>query len=217
MASYIAKDPATDRTDFYGLGWGVGYDDRGRVRWSHSGGFGLGAATNINLLPSEGLGVVVLTNASPIGVPEALSKSFFDLVLNGKVEKDWVDLARQLFATLFKPDYGTAIDYTKPPKQLSPALPTDAYVGTYHNDFFGEVEITEKDGGMVLHLGPKKDAFPLQHYDRDVFIYQPVGENAYGLSTVTFTLGADGKGTSVNIENLSIEGQGTFIRVSPKK
>ena len=80
------------------------------------------------------------------------------------------------------------------------------------NDLFGEIEIVEKDGGLVLQLGPKKDASPLRHFDRDVFTYQPVGENAYGLSAVTFSVGADGKANSVNIENLNINGQGTFAR-----
>ena len=155
---------------------------------------------------------MVLTNTSPIGVPEAISKSFYDLVLNGKIERDWLALYRQIFVAAFKPDYGTAIDYAKPPKQPLPALPTEAYAGTYNNDLFGEIEIVEKDGGLVLQLGPKKDASPLRHFDRDVFTYQPVGENAYGLSAVTFSVGADGKANSVNIENLNINGQGTFAR-----
>ena len=55
---------------------------------SHSGGFSLGAATVVSLYPAEELGIVVLTNASPIGVPEAIAKTFFDLALNGKVERD---------------------------------------------------------------------------------------------------------------------------------
>src|SRR5258708_370435 len=62
---------ATERTGFYGLGWNVGYDDHGRLRMNHSGGFDLGAATVVNLVPEEHLGIVVLTNGSPIGLPEA--------------------------------------------------------------------------------------------------------------------------------------------------
>jgi hypothetical protein len=54
----------------------------------------------------------------------------------------------------------------------------------------------------------------MQHYDRDVFTYQPVGENAAGLSGVTFTVGAEGKATSMVIENLNIHGEGTFTRMS---
>ena len=39
MVSNPARDPTTDRTGFYGLGWGVSYDELGRVKLSHSGAF----------------------------------------------------------------------------------------------------------------------------------------------------------------------------------
>jgi hypothetical protein len=212
IVSSPPHNPATDRAGFYGLGWNVSYDDQGRVQVSHSGAFNLGAATNVWLLPTEQLGIVVLTNAHPIGVPEAVSKSFLDLVLSGKVERDWLQLYRQAFATLDMPPYGTKVDYTKPPLNPSPALASAAYVGTYHNDFFGEIEVAAQGAGLVLELGPKKEGFALMHFDGNVFTYQPVGENAYGLSGVTFTIGADGKAANVLVENLDIHGQGTFTR-----
>src|SRR5690606_6085819 len=65
-------NPASGLPGFYGLGWNVGYDPQGRLRLSHSGAFLLGAATAVFLVPSEQLGIVVLTNAAPIGVPEAI-------------------------------------------------------------------------------------------------------------------------------------------------
>jgi CubicO group peptidase (beta-lactamase class C family) len=207
------KDSSVDRVAFYGLGWNVDYDDEGRVRLNHSDGFNLGAATVVSLCPSEELGIVVLTNAYPIGVPEAIGKSFFDLALNGKVERDWFPLFRQLFVAALKPDYGTATDYSAPPKAPSPALPAEAYTGSYANDLFGQIEVAEKDGGLLLLLGPSKDAFPLEHFDRDVFTYQPASESAYGPSAVTFTVGAAGKAAAVVIENLNVEGQGSFTRV----
>jgi hypothetical protein len=114
---------------------------------------------------------------------------------------------------LFKPDYGTAVDYAKPPAHPSPALSSDAYIGTYHNDFVGDIEIAAKDGGLILEQGPRKERFPMTHFDGNVFTYQPVGENAYGLSGVTFTVGPDGKAKSVLVENLNIYGQGTFTRM----
>ena len=207
-------DPSVDRATFYGLGWNVDYDDMGRVRLSHSGGFNLGAATVVSLYPAEELGIVVLTNAYPIGVPEAIAKCFFDLALNGSVERDWFPLFRLLVAAALKPDYGMATDYSTPPKAPSPALRAEAFVGTYANDLFGQIEVTEKDDGLLLLLGPRKDAFVLQHFDRDVFTYQPVSENAYGPSAVTFNVGPAGKATAVVIENLDVEGQGTFTRVT---
>ena len=39
---------------FYGLGWNVSYDQEGRLRLSHSGGFDLGAATNVCAGPCRG-------------------------------------------------------------------------------------------------------------------------------------------------------------------
>src|SRR5262245_1607919 len=57
---------------FYGLGWILAVDHLGEVRWGHSGAFTNGAATTVQLLPKEQLGVIVLTNGQPIGVAEAV-------------------------------------------------------------------------------------------------------------------------------------------------
>ena len=77
---------------FYGLGWNVNYNRQGRLRLGHSGGFALGAATNVLLLPSEHLGIVVLTNAYPIGVAEGIANTFADVALYGKATRDWIAL-----------------------------------------------------------------------------------------------------------------------------
>jgi CubicO group peptidase (beta-lactamase class C family) len=201
------------QTGSYGLGWNVGADNQGRVRLGHSGAFNLGAATTVYLLPSENLGIIVLTNAAPIGVVEAVALSFLDLALEGKVERDWRTFLEPIFAAINAPEYGTAVDYTKPPAQPSPALPLEAYVGTYRNDFFGEIELVSQNGGLILKQGPKKTPFPMKHWDRDVFLYQPVGESAAGLSGITFMIGPDHKVLQVVIENLNIHGLGTFTRV----
>ena len=205
-------NPATDRAGIYGLGWNVDYNQQEGNEFNHSGAFNLGAATNVRLLPSEQLGIVALTNGQPIGVPEAITRAFFDLALRGKVQQDWVKLFGQFFAMINKPPYGTKVDYTKPPAHPSPALPFEAYVSTYYNDYFGEIEVATQGSGLVLKLGPKLEAFPLGHYDGNVFFYQPTGENAYGLSGVTFTIGTGGKATSVVVENLDTEKQGTLTR-----
>jgi CubicO group peptidase (beta-lactamase class C family) len=211
------QNPGVDHAGFYGLGWNIDYDLEGRVHWGHSGGFDLGAATCVNLLPAQQLGIVALTNTQPIGVPEAVNRSFLDLVLTGKVEKDWLTLYGQLMATALAPNYGTAIDYTKPPAQPSAALPSTAYVARYRNDLFGPIEIIADDQGLWIKLGPQQQPYPMQHFDRDVFTYQPVGENAAGRSAVTFTIAPDQKATAVMVENLDVNGQGTFPREAAVK
>jgi CubicO group peptidase (beta-lactamase class C family) len=210
-------DPSADRASFYGLGWNVSYDDAGRVRLGHSGGFNLGAATVVNLIPAEALGIVVLTNAAPRGVPEAVAQSFLDLATTGRLDRDYLPLYEAGFAREFAPNYGTTTDYTRPPVRPSPPLAFESYAGAYRNDYYGEIEIAADVGGLVLHMGPKKAPYPMWHWNRDVFLYQPTGENAYGPSAVTFVVGAEQKATRVVIENLDIHGEGGFERVAPSR
>ena len=207
-------DPTSDRASFYGLGWNVGYDDAGRVRWSHSGAFNLGAATATFLVPEEELGIVVLTNGSPIGAPEAIALSFLDLVLTGEVAIDYLTVLQPVFAEVVAPAYGTGFDYDTLPPSPTPALAPTVYSGVYANAYFGPVTIAAESDGLVLRMGPDETSYPLRHYDRDLFVFQPTGENAGGLSAVTFTVGAGESASRVVIEYLDVHDQGTFVRVA---
>ena len=207
-------NPFTDMPSFYGLGWNVSYDQQGRLRLNHSGGFDLGAATFVNLIPAEQLGIVVLTNGRPMGIAEALGTIFSDIALYGKPTQDWFPLYKQRFSDPATTGTVLGFDYSKPPASPAPALKNGAYLGKYANDFFGDIAIVEKDGGLAIVEGPKKLTFPLKHYDRDTFTYDTIGENAVGRSGVTFTIGPDGQATQVVVENLNVHGEGTFKRVS---
>ncbi|MGW0394295.1 hypothetical protein ACWDYJ_26090 [Streptomyces sp. NPDC003042] len=68
--------PGTGGADGRGAAPGVSYDDAGRLRLSHSGAFDLGANTNVTMLPLEKLGIVVLTNAAPTGLADAMALDF---------------------------------------------------------------------------------------------------------------------------------------------
>lgn len=206
------KNPATDRAGFYALGWNVSYDDQARVHLNHSGAFDLGASTCVTLLPGEQLGILALTNAAPIGVPEAICLSFVDLVLAGKIERDWL----KIIGNAFKEMEGKPKDYSKPPAQPTPPLPASAYTGVYTNDFCGPIEVIAREGTLHLVLGPKKLTVPLRHWDRDVYFYQPIGEMAGGPSAVTFQVGPERRALSVLIDALNPYGQGTLQRQSAK-
>jgi CubicO group peptidase (beta-lactamase class C family) len=205
-------NPVTQRANFYGLGWGVNYDADGGLRLSHSGGFELGAATNVVLRPADHLGIVVLTNAAPRGIPEAIAASFMDLALAGKIERDWFAIFQKAFENLEKAEASSLPDFSKPPARPSPPLPASAYAGTYRNDYYGDVAVVEKEGALLLQEGPKKTPFRLRHWDRDLFLYQPTGEMAAGLSGVAFRIGPDARATSIVIDNLNKDGAGTFVR-----
>jgi CubicO group peptidase (beta-lactamase class C family) len=206
-------NPFTQMPAFYGLGWNVSYDPEGRLRLNHSGAFALGAATYVNLVPGEQLGIVVLTNAYPLGIAEALGTTFLDIALYGKSTQDWFALFKQMFSSPAAIGTVPGFDYSKPPAAPAPALKSSAYVGKYVNDFFGDISVMEKDGVLAIVQGPKNKTFPMKHYDRDTFTYETEGENAVGRSGITFTIGPDGKAAQVVVENLNVRGEGTFNRV----
>ncbi len=205
--------PDEGRVSAYGFGWNVGVERGGRVFLRHSGGFSLGVRTEVCLVPSESLGIVVLSNAAPTGVPEGLTESFNDLVIYGKTQRDWVEFANRMFEEEVKMELGEQFDYTHKSAKTTSPLKLSAYAGKYTNEMYGDIEVAEGGGKLVLRMGPKPIEFELAHWDRDVFAYQPVGEMAGGLSGVRFSIDSAGQADRVLIENLNIHGQGTFSRV----
>ncbi len=210
-------NPFTGLPSFYGLGWNVSYDEQGRLRLNHSGAFALGAATQVNFVPAEQLGVVILTNAYPIGMAEALGTTFLDTALYGKPTQDWFAIFKKAFSDPAAVGTVLGFDYSKIPASPAPALKNSAYLGKYMNNFFDEISVAEKDGGLAIAEGPQNKTFPMQHYDRDTFTYETAGENAVGRTGVTFTIGPDGKAYEVVVENLNVRGEGTFKRVPDQK
>ncbi len=204
----------TGAPSFYGLGWGINYGRYGTF-WGHAGAFSQGARTVVSLLPSEQLGIVVLSNAFPTGVPDALADSFFDLVFTGAVTRDWVSPWNALYASISGPAIEAAKSaYGTPPVSSSPALPLTAYAGTYQNSYLGTATVAANDNTLTLKLGPRGlKSYPLTHFDRDLFVYFPDAETPDVPSAVTFQIGPDRKVSQMTIENLNDNGQGVLARV----
>ncbi|MET9730572.1 DUF3471 domain-containing protein [Streptomyces sp. NPDC006458] len=100
-------------------------------------------------------------------------------------------------------------DYAHPPSGTAPAKAAGTYTGTFESDYYGRAQVVAgKDGTLTLELGPKPQSYRLTHYDGDTFSFRTVGENAVGLTGVTFT--PDGQ--SFTVEYLNTEGLGTFTR-----
>ena len=203
------EDPATEFPGFYGLGWNIGYNAHGDITLGHSGAFALGAATAVSLLPRDQLGIIVLTNGYPIGVAETVTQSFSDLARFGAVQNDYLSLIGPLILASSLPQYGELDDVTP---SGEPPLALDIYTGTYTNDFFGDLQIVEQAGDLVMTVGPRGDEFVMEHFDRDIFSFQPRGENAGGPSAVTFTVKPDAQATQVIVEYFNIHGAGVFTR-----
>ena len=141
----------------YALGWETsGY--LGRRVVEHGGDFSKGVSTVISMVPADGVGIVVLTNAFPEGhaLAAALTKTLYDLFIEGQPQEDWLTVQRQLLNDALK---GSILD---PYQHLPPAPPTDAaaprersvYEGSFANAYYGTVTVKRGPGaGLSVRLG----------------------------------------------------------------
>ena len=213
-ASVRSVDPQTGAAGFYALGWSVDYREHG-VEWVHAGAVRAGARTLVHLIPGEQLGIVVLSNAFPTGVPEGIARTFFDLVFVGSPARDWVALANTAYEDGYKEMMKSSIAYESPPAAPAAAMAISAYLGDYRNDYVGDAKVTESGGSPYLHLGPAGRRFPLTHFNRDVFVYTPMAEAPKARMGVSFLIGPDGRASEVTIEDLNEYGLGRLARVGP--
>lgn len=193
------------------LGFNSGVSSSARVTFSHSGAFAMGAGTNFQMVPAEQLGIVVLTNGSPIGVAEAISSQFLDLALVGSLTQDWLT-AYQAVLTPLLTNPASLADEPAPADPADPLADED-YVGTFANDYYGAAEVAEGAGGLVVRIGPDRTEYPLTHWDGNEFTWVAPGENSPGPSLVTFTPVPGGTGMTMEIVCLNeVEPLGVFTR-----
>lgn len=200
------------RPGAYGFGFNVDTRLTGRVMLSHSGAFAFGASTSVAMVPDLELGIVVLTNAPPVGAAEAITASFLDRAELGVDSRDWLAGYAPIMAPLSTP-VGRLVG-VEPPADAVPAGPAETYVGSYDNDYFGSVSVVATHQGLVLRVGPSGRELPMQHWDGDRFIVHPVTENqpAGSVSLVEFSVPPSVPRMTMQIEHLNGEGLGVFRR-----
>ena len=211
LTPQIVSSPATEpamRSGFYGFGFNVSASSAARMEISHSGAFQLGAGTNFVILPSADVAIVALTNATPSGVPEALTAEFADLVQFGEVREDWYGLYSGVFAKMDKP-VGSLVG-KQPPANAAPPAPLASYVGTYGNDYWGPARVTERGGRLRLALGSKLDV-PLTHWSGNTFTFEFVNENAPP-GTVSTAVFDSVDGNKLTLEYYDTFKKGTFVK-----
>lgn len=198
------------RTSMYGYGFNVGVQPGGRTTISHSGAFVQGAGTSFQLIPSLDFGIVTLTNAGPVGVPEALNAQVLDLVQFGQIKRDWITDYRNAIGVYYNP-VGNLVDEEAPADAMTPENLND-FTGTFVSDYFGTLTITNENDTLVAALGPDGGyVIDLSPWDADTFSFEPTGENAPAdsLSSATFERTAD-QVTSVTLDFFDAQGLGMW-------
>lgn len=135
----------------YGLGWFLS-DVKGYKQVTHTGGLE-GIVTQVVLIPELNLGIIVLTNQQSGAAFGAISNTIKDSYLGIKSE-DYVaqysarakageDNADKITDEVWKIVAGNA-------KNRPAGTDLKKYVGTYHDNWLGDVIITEKNGRLFF-------------------------------------------------------------------
>jgi len=194
----------------YGFGMVVDIDSQRKISWIHSGGFSHGASTQVYLDPELELGIATLTNGWPIGVPEAIYATFFDLAGLGKTTREWL--------TAFSEELGadmaitSSIDGKKKTIQPKAASELNSYSGDFSSDYAGEASIMVEGQGLKLVYGHRGQIRVSLHYwDGDVFCFNEFGMPEGFYTAVRFSRGDKADISSFMVDMLS-SGLGVFNR-----
>ena len=141
----------------YGLGWRIAFRN-GRYMLHH-GGLLDGYTSRLALIPSEKLGVVIMSNNNG-GATKALAGAIVDIMLNDTPEELMGDAIPDLSGGMANQE------------QAEPTHAFSAFVGQYYNDVYGYLEVTEGKNSLKVKVN-NMEFNKLQHVNRNLFIATP--------------------------------------------
>ncbi|MBA4276639.1 serine hydrolase [Flavobacterium sp.] len=151
-----AKAPYNTHFSGYGLGWFLS-DVKGYKQVSHTGGLE-GIVTQVTLFPELNLGIVVLTNQQSGAAFSAITNTIKDSYL-GIPYTDYVELySKREKDNVSKSDKETDEVWATVAKNKKDNLKIDLkkYAGTFKDDWFGTILISEKKGKLYFSSNRSK-------------------------------------------------------------
>lgn len=164
----FTSDPLRPSMHFQAYGLGVMlHDYRGVKVVSHTGGID-GMLSAVTLVPEEGLGVVVLTNTDRHNMLFiALERRIVDAWL-GAPQRDWSRIMLEQYRAFDRAIVTMEAEAdARRAKATPPTLPRGKYVGRYHSDMYGNVDISLDRDRLVLQFG--EFVGDLNHWAQDTW------------------------------------------------
>lgn len=171
----------------YGLGWQL-QDMNGKLEVSHTGGLE-GIVTQTMFYPQEKLGIVILTNQQSGAAFRAISNTIKDFYLKNP-STDWVKTYDDMMkknveeADVITDEVWKTVEANQKNKAIK--FDSKSVIGTYKDNWFGDVVIYEKKGKIIFESkrSPqltgemsfyKDNTFAVKWYNRyfhaDAFVY----------------------------------------------
>ena len=182
--------PATPSHSAYALGWSV-EDYRGeRMIW-HSGGV-FGAIAVVVLLPDRDVGLAITVNSEDGALRRGLMYELLDHYI-GRPPEDWYAKWDALLKSRIEGAKAALAQVRDTPAPVGPSLPLSSYAGTYRDPWYGDIVVSERNGGLWIDFTttPRMEG-PLVHHQYDTFRTE-LTDKALENALMTFQLDARGK------------------------
>lgn len=140
--------PGRAITSTYAMGWQV-QDYRGERYITHGGGSPGGISATV-LIPGRNAGFSIFSNAEESFLLRSLRSGIADIVMD-KAGFDWIGDSRRLLAEGTERSLAAAREIdAKQAAGAAPSLPLAAYAGTWRDPWYGDIVISERNGGLWL-------------------------------------------------------------------
>lgn len=132
----------------YGLGWQI-TDVKGKLQVSHTGGLE-GIVTQVTLIPELNLGIIVFTNQQSGAAFSAITNTIKDSYLGIAPIDHIADFSQKAKASEEKADKITEEIWATVAKNKKQKVDFKKYIGTYKDNWLGEVIVSEKKGKLYF-------------------------------------------------------------------
>jgi len=190
----------------YALGWGVS-TFYGEPLLSHGGGL-WGMTSYIMLLPQQKLGVFISNNLMS-SAPRAVGNEIVDQFLlqpGAAKDPDWIAIVAG--ASQSRKEAGDKVVAEAEAARAAdskPSLPLEAFVGTYRDDWYGDIFIEQEEDGQLSFRSGRAATLrgPLEHFQHDTFIARWVDRLLMADSYVSFVMSPEGKVERIRMKAVS--------------
>lgn len=189
----------------YSLGWFVSDLKGGYKEVTHTGGL-IGTVTQFTMIPELDLAIIVLTNQMVGSAFNTLTRTIKDSYL-GYEDRDWLTTyANGTNAWKARTDSIKTAVYAQVDKvSHSRCVPrADVVSGTYHDNWFGDIEVSQADGGLRIHCvrSPRLSGMLLP-YSANTFVAKWDDRSYDADAFFVLSMNADGEPTGATMRAIS--------------
>lgn len=189
----LPPELAAQTPNFSGYALGLGVSDyRGHKIVTH-GGVLPGYVSRVLLVPHISLGIAVLTNQESHDAYDSIVYQIVDSYLNAPYT-DWLDAMKKVKAARdAKNKEAVSKGAAAREANSHPSLPLDRYAGTYIDDWYGQISISQENGQLVMRFSNTPLLIGnLEHWQYDTFVVRWRDPELRADAFITFSLNPDG-------------------------